>query len=686
MSWNKNGRTLKEDIKLIHRGLREFNRILPGQLQYVAGRSLVGAVSPYVAVIAMAGILGELTGGRSVEKLLLYVAVSLAAAFLLTVVKSILEARISVGYSDLFAVHEIHLTDKAYGLPYELLESEEVRSLRDQVSGSISVSGAGMASLYWDMEAICASLCTGVLALVLCIRYGARMAPGVLPGLLAPTLLCAWVSCRMTSRRWDVSYQVFEQGAAYQRYGDFYTMNYLPDENMGMDIRIFRQKKLVLAESQRKCYELFARGKRKEMRADSFYGSVKLLCTGICGLAVYGLVAAQSLQGRVPVGDVLVLYSTVTSLILALGNMAETFTDLRNNNTHLTRYFAYMDLPDETAVNPQDSGAREPSHAEQARQTEQTGQSTEQAGQTEQTGQSMEQAGQTEQTGQSMEQTGQTERAGQSAERNGQNQVVRRAEESAPEIRFEHVSFRYPGSASKALRDVSLTIHSGEKLAIVGENGSGKTTLIKLLCRLYRPTEGRILVNGRDIWSYSPEAYQQLLSTVFQDFSLFAFSLGANVAASRSYDRQRVRTALIQAGLREKMERLPRGLDQALTTDYEEDGVRLSGGEAQKAAIARALYKDGAVLILDEPTAALDPYAEKAIYEHLFKSLERSCGKSRTLLSISHRLSTCRYCDRVAVFSQGRLAQLGTHRQLVLEKGSPYQRLWQAQARYYQEG
>lgn len=672
MSWNKNGRTLNEDIKLIHRGLREFNRILPGQLYYVAGRSLLGATCPYVAVIAMAGILGELTGDRSLEKLCLYVVVSVAVVFLLTLVKSILEARISVGYSDLFAAHEIHLTDKAYDLPYELLESEGVRSLRDQVSGSISVSGAGMASLYWDMEAMCSSLCMGVIALVLCIHYRRQMALGVLPGLLALVALCAWISCRMTSRRWDVGYQVFEQGAAYQRYGDYYTMNYLPDEDMGMDIRIFRQKKLVLAESQKKCYEPFAKGKRKEMRADSFYGSVKLLCTGICGLAVYGLVAMQSLQGRVPVGDVLVLYSAVTSLILALSNMAETFTDLRNNNTHLTHYFAYMDLPDEGAGNIRERGDRESGHAKQAGKKQSV--------------ESMQQEGQEGKRQEESPGPQEGQRQDESlSQQTGRGQTVQSEEEPVREICFEQVSFCYPGSETYALQDVSLTIRGGEKLAMVGENGSGKTTLIKLLCRLYRPTEGRILLNGRDIWSYPAEAYQRLLSTVFQDFSQFAFSIGANVAASRSYDRQRAETALIQAGLQEKLEGLPRGLDQAISTDYEEDGVRLSGGEAQKAAIARALYKDGAVLILDEPTAALDPYAEAAIYEHLFKSLERLSGKSRTLLSISHRLSTCRYCDRIAVFSQGRLVQLGTHRQLVLEEGGHYQRLWQAQARYYQK-
>lgn len=628
INWNKNGRTLSEDLRLIRRGLREFDRILPRQLAYVAGHSILGAVIPYVAVIAMARILEELTGGRNRERLLLYAGVSVLVTFLLTMGKNVLEARIQVGYSDLFAAHEIRLTDKAYGLDYEALESERVRSLRDQVSGSISVSGAGMASLYWDMQSVCGNLSVALISLILYIHYGARLALGILALLILLALLCTWISCRMSSGRWDVAYRVFERGAAYQRYGDYYTMQYLPDENLGMDIRIFRQKRLVLEESRKQCYEPFAEGKRKEMRADSLYGSVKLLCTGLCGLAVYGLVAGQALQGKVPIGEILVLYAAVTSMIQAVGNIAETLTDLRNNNIHLLHYFDYMDLPEEN-----------PDCRENKRDMQQDNKSS-------------------------------------GAER-------KQAAAAVHEIRFVHVSFCYPGSEVMALEDISLVIHGGEKLAVVGENGSGKTTLIKLLCRLYRPTRGRILLDGRDIWTYSQTEYRQLLSTVFQDFCLFAFSLGANVAARSSYDRQRAETALAQAGLKEKLDGLPKGLDQALFSDYEEDGTDLSGGEKQKTAIARALYKAGPVLILDEPTAALDPYAEAAVYEQLFLHQEPLWNEGRILLSISHRLSTCRFCDRVAVFHQGRLVQLGTHQQLVQEKGSPYQRLWQAQAGYY---
>lgn len=641
MSFNKNGRTLGEDVKLIYRGIGEFDRILPGQLLYVAGKSVLGALIPCVATVAMAGILGELTGGRNLKKLLLYVAVSVLVIFLLTLVKSILQAKISVGCSDMFSAHEIHLTDKAYALSYESLESEEVRQLREQVSGSINVSGAGMASLYWDMESICGNLSAAVVALLLFVRYGTGLSQGALALLSLLAAVCIWVSSRMTSRRWDVSYEVFVKGAAYQRYGDYYTMNYLPDENMGMDIRIFSQSRLVLEESGKRCYEPFARGKRKELRADSLCGSVKLLCVGVCGLAVYALTATQALGGHIPVGDILVLYSAITSLILSASNTAETFTDLRNNNTHLVNYFAYMDLPEE---------------GKESFSSSKTGKNGQSAGQA------------------CGEHNGQPE----------QGRTVQIGGEAVQEIRFEHVSFCYPGSEGiYALRDVSLTLRAGEKLAIVGENGSGKTTLIKLLCRLYRPTEGEILLNGRDIWTYDAEGYRALLSTVFQDFSLFAFALGANVAAARQYDEERAETALARAGLSHKVSSLPKGLEQALFTYYEEDGTELSGGEAQKVAIARALYKDGAILILDEPTAALDPYAEAEIYEQLLGSLEDCREEERILLSISHRLSTCRFCDRVAVFSQGRLAQLGPHDRLVQEEGV-YRNLWLAQAEYYQ--
>ena len=205
-----------------------------------------------------------------------------------------------------------------------------------------------------------------------------------------------------------------------------------------------------------------------------------------------------------------------------------------------------------------------------------------------------------------------------------------------------------------------------------------QSKLIKLLCRLYRPTEGRILLNGRDIWSYPYREYIRKIATVFQDFSLFAFSIAENVAASKDYDGPRVYEALCRADLQEKVDALVKGIEQTVFRDYEEDGMNLSGGEAQKVAIARAIYKAAPVVILDEPTAALDPYAEKEIYTQFFRNLA-----GETMLSISHRLSSCRLCDRIIVLHKGRLAQQGSHEELLAEQGGEYARLWEAQSQYY---
>lgn len=245
------------------------------------------------------------------------------------------------------------------------------------------------------------------------------------------------------------------------------------------------------------------------------------------------------------------------------------------------------------------------------------------------------------------------------------------------EIEFRNVSFRYPGSDVWALKNVSMKLKIGQKLAIVGENGSGKTTFIKLLCRLYDPAEGVILLNGIDITRYRYEEYMSLFSVVFQDFNLFAFSLAENVAGSGSYDGEKVKKCLIQAGFEERLKTLPDGIQSVIGRDYENDGIDLSGGEAQKIALARALYKDAPFMVLDEPTAALDPMAEAAVYES-FQRLVRN----KTAVFISHRLSSCRFCDDIIVFHKGSLVQRGKHDVLAEEEGK-YRELWTAQAKYY---
>ena len=244
-------------------------------------------------------------------------------------------------------------------------------------------------------------------------------------------------------------------------------------------------------------------------------------------------------------------------------------------------------------------------------------------------------------------------------------------------LEFRDVSFRYPNQDQWSLRHVSCTLPKGGKLAIVGPNGAGKTTFIKLLCRLYDPAEGEILLNGIDIRKYDYEEYLSLLSVVFQDFHLFSMELGENVAASRDYDAGKVWDCLEKAGLRQRAEGMEKGLGTGLF-QQERDGVELSGGEGQKLAIARALYKDAPIVILDEPTAALDPVSEYEIYSRFGQMVE-----GKTSVYISHRMSSCRFCDLIFVFDGGAIVQRGTHEELLSREEGLYARLWQAQAQYY---
>lgn len=247
-------------------------------------------------------------------------------------------------------------------------------------------------------------------------------------------------------------------------------------------------------------------------------------------------------------------------------------------------------------------------------------------------------------------------------------------------IEFKEVSFRYPGSDTYALRHVNLKFQIGRKLAIVGQNGSGKTTFIKLLCRLYDPTEGQILLNGIDIRKYRYEDYMSIFSVVFQDFQLLALPLGQNIAVSRDYNQLLVRECLEKAGFSERLSTMEKELDTSLYRDLDPDGVEISGGEAQKLAIARALYKKAPFIILDEPTAALDPVAEMEIYQQF----DQITG-DKTAVYISHRLSSCRFCDEIAVFDDGHLVQIGSHDELLADKNGKYSRLWNAQAQYYRQ-
>lgn len=249
------------------------------------------------------------------------------------------------------------------------------------------------------------------------------------------------------------------------------------------------------------------------------------------------------------------------------------------------------------------------------------------------------------------------------------------------ELKFENVSFRYPGAEKNTISNMNLTVHPGEKLAIVGLNGAGKTTLVKLLCGFYDPNEGRVLLNGTDIREFDRRDYYSKFSAVFQDMSVLDVTIAEEVAQTiDGIDKDRVISCLEKAGLSEKLASLPEGLDTHIGRHVYLDGVEFSGGETQRFMLARALYKDGPILVLDEPTAALDPLAENDIY---IKYNDMTSGK--TSVFISHRLASTRFCDRVLFLKDGAIAEEGTHDELIAMNGG-YAALFDIQARYYQEG
>lgn len=249
------------------------------------------------------------------------------------------------------------------------------------------------------------------------------------------------------------------------------------------------------------------------------------------------------------------------------------------------------------------------------------------------------------------------------------------------EIEFRNVTYIYGGAEKPTLNNLSFTLHKGEKLALVGLNGAGKTTIVKLMCGLYDPTEGEILLNGKPVNSYNRDEYFTLFGAVFQDIALLAVTIAENIAGADAdnFDRERVYDCLKKAGLYDKVMSLPEKENTRLVKSVFENATELSGGQTQKLALARALYKDAPILLLDEPTAALDPIAEQEMY---LKYADFTKGKSSVF--ISHRLASTRFCDRIIMIENGTLTETGTHAQLMVQCGK-YAELFELQSSYYND-
>lgn len=615
----KKERNIIQDLKMIYLGIKEFDAFMPKQLMYVAINAALSSVIPYIGLVMTSCIINELTEKKRINFLVVYVGIFIFVTFVSTVILAVIQKKIQVGYNQLFPAHEIRLNEKANRMPYHLLENEKVRELRDQVSGSIDCSGAGMGSLYWDMEIIFKSICSFLIGILILVSnltmsfstenngiYKFINSYTSMIVLIILIVLSICISSKMTSKVFDVMFEVFKYGATYNRYANYYKLEYLSDNKSAKDVRLYEQEKLIVAEVLDKCYIPFRDGDKREKDASTKYNSVKLVVSAITGGFVYLIIGYKAISGEIGLGNVVLVYSAVTMLIQAFADFSMIFTDLRNNNEHLERYFKYVKM-DEVGIAEEKVNVSEEEY----------------------------------------------------------------------KISINDVSFKYPGENVYALKNISITIENGKKVAIVGSNGSGKTTLIKLLCGLYTPTHGTIYINDYKIDAESDVTVANLSSVVFQDYKLLALSIGKNIAVSDEIDDAKVWNVLEDVGLKEKVMMFDKGIEQAIYQDYDEEGVSLSGGEEQKIAIARAVYKAAPILILDEPTAALDPISEYEIYKKL-----NQISNNKTTIFISHRLYSCRFCDEIIVFDKGKVVQRGKHDDLIKTEGK-YSEMWNAQAQHY---
>ena len=589
----------------------------PGLVRDKALCALILAVQPLFTVWFSARILDEIAGSRRAEILLGYALATLAGNFVLQLFKSAVEKVCGQKEAQMWALFGKVFSDKQMRMDYVDLENARVQAQKKQAEENLFMFGNGLAQLVWGTTGLvrgAVSLAASAAMTVSLFLQSGRVGWLNSPLWALALFLCALLAGLCQSWSTVRENQVFEKWCA----GTVWYNR----------VFMFFGRELYMEPARAKDVRIYAqqgaadRALQALLRHDeadcrtyaqmAAYPALGRLAVGLSYALSYGFVALKALFGAFGVGSVVQYVGALQQFGAGIQEMLFVLADNAVYCRHLESLYAFLDLPNRKYQ--------------------------------------------------------------------GTLPVEKRAfcqdGDMEYEIELRNVSFRYPGSEAWALRGVSARLCAGDKVAIVGPNGSGKTTLIKLLCRLYDPDEGEILLNGIDIRKYDYEEYLRLFSVVFQDFRLLAFPLGENVAASQDVDAQRARECLARAGLGGRLAAMPDGLETPL---YKEaGGVEVSGGEAQKIALARAVYRHAPFIVLDEPTAALDPVAEFEVYSRF----DEIVGE-RTAVYISHRLASCRFCRAIWVFDGGRLVQQGAHEALLGEEEGLYARLWRAQAQYY---
>ncbi len=691
----------KEDICIIIRGLKEIRRISPGHLGLILLQAVFAALSPFITLYMSRLIINGISEGEEPARLFFYAGLTVTVGLLVHLLASLFKRLLNGMEFRFWPCCRMAVSEKMMELDYVEVESPKTYQLRQKIQDYENTGGEGLGNLLWQFQWMVSNLFTIGFSVSLVIGLFTASYQGQARGILA-FAASPWASLlllgaillngfagmifggKMTKR----SHALMGEAIAANRIYGYYLENHVLTYHTGKDIRIYGQK-AVLGEEMDEHYSAGERMVDGQIRNEAKYSGAISACTVTVSTFVYLFVGLRALAGMIGIGDVVLYIGSISRFTEGFSGLAMALTRLRTNCDAMRAYFEFMDIPvsgrqgsgkvvegGKQSVTAKEGGKQFGTGAEGGKRPGAAGEGGKQPGAA---GEGRKQRREAVEGGKQCREVAEGGKQPRTVTESG-IQLRPTDGRTKYEVEFRGVSFRYPGTETWTLKHISLTFSAGERLAVVGQNGSGKTTFIKLLCRLYEPDEGSILLNGTDIREYDIEEYRKIFSVVFQDYQLFSFSLAQNVAAATEPDGNRVTECLQRAGFGGRLSGMPLGTETCLYKDFEENGVEISGGEAQKIALARALYKDAPIVVLDEPTAALDPAAEYEIYSRF-----NDIVGNKAAIYISHRLSSCRFCDDIAVFNKGELVQRGSHEELVCRKEGKYFELWSAQAQHYAE-
>ena len=611
----------RKRMEITKRGYRLLHTYTPGLIRAKTVSAVIEGLFPFVSIWFSAQIINELMGERRQGVFLGYILAITGIHFLFSMIKNVSDKVGDEKEADMWNQFRKIFTDKQLSMDYADLENQEIQKQKQKAEENLFMFGNGLGQLVWNSSDL-ARVVTGIIASVsLTVSlFKAKSGNKVMDSWLwIPAILAVMILLGYV-------YYLLEKKENYVfakwTEGTVWfnrTFQFFGHE-LYDNTRRAKDVRIYgqekMAEREFEKMEAHNEEDNAYLNKMSFYKGFTYLAKGTGSALCYLFVVTKAALGAFGTGSIVQYVGAFTELANHVGFLMLSYLENRIYTEHLEKLFEYLDLP-----NNKYQGKLP-------------------------------------------------------VEKNffcndGENDY---------EIEFRNVSFKYPGSDTYVLNHINTRLSIGKKQAFVGTNGAGKTTFVKLLCRLYDPTEGEILLNGIDIKKYDYEEYMSLFAFVFQDFKLFSFTLGQNIAANKNYDRNRVEECIKKVSFYDRYLAMEEGLDTYLYQDISEKGLEISGGEAQKIALARALYKGTPMIVLDEPTAALDPFAEARVYEDFSLMVEH-----KTAIYISHRLSSCRFCDEITVFDSGRIVQKGTHTELVKDKTGQYFALWNAQARYYQK-